>query len=137
MPSSRSPARATRPLTLLFVVPMPANVTNRTRGSSHWRRGWLEKKALIDRLDLLAAAKLLPPCPDEPLERATVRSVMYLGGAMDEDNAMARHKPILDWLKKRGYIRDDRKRNLTWVGFPEQVVKRGQEYRIELTLEAA
>ncbi len=59
---------------------------------------------------------------------------MYLGGAMDDDNAMARHKPLLDWLKTRGYIADDRKKNIVWEGLPEQIVKRDGNYRIELTI---
>jgi hypothetical protein len=51
---------------------------------------------------------------------------------MDADNAMARHKWVIDWLQKAGYIVNDR--YAKWTDLPTQVVKQGQEYRIELTL---
>jgi hypothetical protein len=53
---------------------------------------------------------------------------------MDDGNAMNRHKWIEDWLTTRGYIVDDRKKNLEWEGFPEQIVKRDGNYSITLTL---
>lgn len=39
-----------------------------------------------------------------------------------------------DWLKTRGYIVDDRRKCLTWAGFPEQVVARKHVYRLEITI---
>lgn len=53
---------------------------------------------------------------------------------MDDDNAIARHKPLLDWLKKRRYIVDDRRSRLRWESLPDQVVKRDGNYRIVLIL---
>ena len=120
------------PLTL--TVPMPENVTNRRSGRSHWRVQHREKKAYLARLDVLQATGRLPPPPPAPFARARIRSTMHLGAHMDDDNAMARHKPLLDWLKTRGYVADDRKRNLEWDAFPEQIVRRTGDYRITLTL---
>src|SRR5690242_5225455 len=117
-----------------LVVPMPANLANRDSGRSHWRVRHTEKRRYWAMLDERQRCGLIPPPPATAFSRVRLSSVMYLGGAMDEDNAMHRHKPVLDWLKTRGYIVDDRKRVLTWAGFPEQIVKRGQEYRIEITL---
>ncbi len=59
---------------------------------------------------------------------------MHLSNQMDVDNALRRHKWILDWLKTRGYVVDDSPKHLEWVSFPEQRVKRDGNYRVELTL---
>jgi len=59
---------------------------------------------------------------------------MHLGAAMDDSNAMRRHKWVEDWLTTRGYIADDRKKVLTWEGFPEQRLSRYGERKIELVL---
>jgi hypothetical protein len=121
-------------MSVVFDVPMPPHVTNRARGSSHWRRGYAEKVAYWELLDTLQnCGRILPP-PRERWARVSARSTMHLGGAMDDDNALARHKPLLDWLKTRGYLVDDRKKNVRWESMPDQVVKRDGNYRIVLTL---
>jgi len=129
---------------MTFVVPMPPHVTNRSRGSTHWRKAYNEKRDYWTQLDWIASTyharqkpfpgMTIPLQPDAPLARVSVRSTMHLGGAMDDDNALARHKPLLDWLKTRGYIVDDRKKNVVWEALPEQIVRRDGNYRIELTL---
>lgn len=116
-----------------ITVPMPPVASNR-RGSNGWRAGWGEKKSYKKQLDELQGAGLIPPPPKEPFVRASIESTMILGGAMDDDNALFRHKPLIDWLKTRGYIVDDRKKNLTWLGLPTQVVTRKMEARISLVL---
>ena len=80
---------------------------------------------------------MIPSPPKLPFQKVQIRSVMQLGNHMDDDNAMARHKPLLDWLKTRGYIADDRRSVLRWEGFPEQIVKRNGRYSIILTLTDA
>jgi hypothetical protein len=77
----------------------------------------------------------LPRNP-ETLERAAIRSTMYVGTAMDDGNAMNRHKWVEDWLVSRKFLRDDRKKCLTWEGIPTQVVRRDGNYRIALTITA-
>jgi hypothetical protein len=111
---------------------MPPNISNGAHG--HWRGRHSQKLAYWGTLDILKAAKQFPPPPRTPMEKASIRSVMYLGGAMDDSNAMRRHKWVEDWLKTRKYIKDDRKKCLTWEGFPEQVIRRDGNYRIEITL---
>jgi hypothetical protein len=59
---------------------------------------------------------------------------MYLGGAMDDDNAAGRHKWAIDWLRTRGYLASDRRSGLRWERFPDQVVQRDGRYRLVLTL---
>lgn len=120
---------------LVFTLPLPPNLTNNGgRNSTHWRIHYRERKDYLAKLDVLLMMKKLPPVPPAPFPRVTVRSVMYLGGAMDDDNAMARHKVCLDFLKKRGYIVDDRRSCLRWEGLPEQIVKRNGDYKIILTV---
>jgi hypothetical protein len=119
-----------------LTVPMPPLMTNRTgRQSRHWRAVERAKRRYWAALDERQNCGLIPPPLPRPLDRASLRSVMYLGAPMDDDNAVARHKWILDWLRTRGYVRDDRRKVLTWAAFPDQIIKRGQEYRIELVLE--
>lgn len=119
-----------------FSFPMPPNLTNRRSGASHWRVRGREKKAYLAMCDIRWRMRLLPAAPAIPLEQALVSSVMYLGQAMDDDNALARHKWPMDWLKTRGFIADDRRKCITWKALPEQIVKRGADYRIEITLES-
>ncbi len=120
---------------LILELPMPPLLTNSNRGRSrHWRSAHREKLAYWETLDILVMAKKIPRPPETPSARVTLRSVMYLGGAMDDDNAAARHKWAVDWLRERGYIAGDRRSNLRWEGFPEQVVKRDGHYRLVLTL---
>jgi hypothetical protein len=120
--------------TLVLRVPMPENVTN-LKGSSAWRRIHKAKRDYQEGLRIRAIAGLIPKAPEPPFERAIVSSVMKLGGAMDDDNAAARHKPLLDWLRRSGYIVDDRRKCLRWKAFPAQIVQRDGNYWIELTLE--
>lgn len=122
---------------LTFVVPMPPRLTNRRAEGNHWRVVHREKTAYWAALDALQRCGRLPPPPAAPLPQVEVSSSMVLGGAMDDDNAMIRHKWLIDWLRTRGYIVDDRKRRLTWAGFPEQRVTRREAASITLTLTPA
>jgi hypothetical protein len=112
-----------------FVFPMPPNLAN---GRMHWR---VKHKAKTDYWRILDfGQRLFPRLPDKPFEKATISVVLRLGHAMDDDNAMARVKWALDWLVTRGYIVDDKRKNLKWEGLPEQIVKRDGCYRLEITL---
>jgi hypothetical protein len=133
---------------LTLVVPMPPTLTNSAHGRSrHWRALEREKTAYWATLDTMQGPKpwrvpapsgyieyQLPTPPARPWASVEIRSTMYLGGAMDDENAMARHKWLVDWLRHRGYIADDRKKNVRWSDFPEQIVKRDGRYRIHLTI---
>jgi hypothetical protein len=137
---SLTPEEIARGLTL--TVPMPPNISNGSHG--HWRTRHRQKKDYWGELDLLASMygshifdcgpHAIPAPPDDPYPRATIRSTMYLGSAMDDSNAMRRHKWIEDWLVTRGYIADDRKKCLQWETFPEQIIKRDGNYRVVITL---
>lgn len=122
-------------MTLVFDVPMPPTLTNSGKGRSrHWRAVKRERDAYHATLDTLLVVKRIPSPPPAPLAKATIRSAMKLGGAMDDDNAMARHKWLLDWLVTRGYVVSDRRTCLRWLDFPQQTVKRDGDYRIRLEL---
>ena len=117
---------------LTLTLPMPPNIANGAHG--HWQQRHQGKKRYWAVLDSLQLRGAIPPPPHRPFLKASLSSVMHLGGAMDDSNAMRRHKWVEDWLKTRGYIVDDRKKCLTWTGFPEQIVKRDGNYRLVLTL---
>ncbi len=114
-----------------LTVPMPVNISNSDRG---WRVRIGQKKAYFRALDTLQLLGRIPAPPRRALDGVTLDSIMHLARQMDVDNAMRRHKWVLDWLKTRGYIVDDSPAHLTWVSFPEQRVKRDGNYCIELTL---
>lgn len=121
--------------TLELTLPMPELLTNSNHGRSrHWRAMHKEKLAYWERLDVLVMLRQIPRPPATPIASATLRSVMYLGGAMDDENAAARHKIAIDWLRERGYIAGDRRKHLRWESFPEQIVKRDGNYRLVLTI---
>ena len=125
-------ATSKSPKVVRLVVPMPENIANGAHG--HWRGRHNAKVRYWGLLDGLQASGAIPAPPRHALKRASMRSVMLLGNAMDDSNAMRRHKWVEDWLKTRGYIVDDRKKNLKWEAFPEQIVKRNGQYSIELTI---
>lgn len=125
-------------LPCVFRFPMPLNIANNSgRKRSHWAVTHNAKLQYWAVLDVLKRTGDVPPPPAEPWESVVIHSVMRLGHAMDDDNAMRRHKWVLDWLKTRKYIVDDKRKYLRWAGFPEQIVGRKQEYSITLTLSDA
>lgn len=125
-----------------FVVPMPPLVTNAGgQRSRHWRSLEAEKAAYWELLDLIASARLygvtglvIPARPTAPIARVTVTSAMVLGGHMDDDNAVARHKWLIDWLVSRCYLASDRRSCVRWAGFPTQRVTRKEPASITLTI---
>lgn len=128
MTERRQPEK--RPVKL--VLPLPANVANRRM---HWRVKQRKKKAYWNELTNRLYARLIPKPPPEapPVCRISVK--LYVGNWMDQDNAMARLKWMLDWLAAYDYIADDNPKALKWDGMPEQEIDRSNP-RVELTLEA-
>lgn len=129
---------------LVFVVPMPPLITNAGgQRSRHWRALEREKAEYWDALDFVALGWTggpgyrMPPVPATPLERAVVSSHMTLGGAMDDDNAIARHKWLIDWLVGAGYLASDRRTCLRWAALPTQTVTRKTPALLRLTLTPA
>ena len=138
---------------ITFVVPMPPTLTNSGRGRSrHWRHAHAEKLDYWQRLDAIQAVGklagggwcgfIIPPPPATPLHRVTLSAAMVLRGGMDDENAAARAKPLLDWLVTRGYLATDRRErkkdgaSCRWAAFPGQRVTRKLDDppRITLTL---
>lgn len=118
-----------------LTLPMPPTLSNSGKGRSrHWRALEREKEAYWMRCLQAKQEKRLPPPPATPFAKATIRSTMYLGGAMDDDNAANRHKWAIDWLVAQGYLVSDRRTCLRWEAFPDQVIKRDGNYRVVLTI---
>ena len=116
-----------RTVTLTF--PMPVNLAN---ARMHWAQknrhhnDW-KVRALVGEKGLRGRHR--------KMERVRVSAVMYVGRAayMDDDNATARLKWCLDYMKERGLIVDDKRPHLTLAGIPEQ--RQGNPKRVELTVE--
>jgi hypothetical protein len=121
---------------ITLTLPLPENIANKTSGRSHWSVTHRAKKAYYAACDERQRCGLVPPPPREPFAKATIRATLYVFNHMDEGNAMHRvEKWPCDWLKTRGYIKDDRRSCLKWEGFPTQIVKRDGKYRVEITLQ--
>lgn len=118
---------------LTLTLPLPMNIAN---SRMHWRVKEALRQSYFAACDYLLTIKQVPPPPHhtKPLERCALRATLKVGGAMDDDNAVARCKWSIDWLKTRGYIRDDSRKHLRWAQFPEQTIKRDGDYLVTLTL---
>jgi hypothetical protein len=115
---------------MTFVLPVPPDVGN-ARG--HWRGREAAKRAYWMRCAACCPPRKFPK-PDKPWPRVRVQADLYLWNEMDEDNAMARLKLAVDWLVVSGYIENDRRKNIEWVGLPSQEINRKFQ-RLELTVE--
>lgn len=116
---------------LTFVMPMPPNLAN---GRMHWAKKHKERTNYFGSLNIRQAAGMLPKPPASPPSKAKIRAKMFLGAPMDHDNAVARLKWAVDWLVAERYLAGDRPGQLEWENFPQQVIKRNKDYRIELTV---
>jgi len=119
------------PDALTITFPMPLNLAN---ARLHWRVKHNAKVAYWETLDNLQTVKRIPAPPKTPWTKVRVASVMVVGAAMDDGNAMNRHKWVEDWLVTRGYLVDDSKKHLTWDGVPTQRISRKEPASITLTL---
>lgn len=119
--------------TIHLTLPLPPN-----RGNArwHWRVELRKKQEYWHWLNLYRATERFPrgwggPTP----EVVRVRAKLYVWNRMDDDNAMARLKWVMDWLEAWDYIGDDGA-GVEWEGLPEQAIDRKNQ-RVEITLEAA
>ena len=121
-------------MTLTINFPMPPNLINGKLAKLHWRVKLRAKDGYWALLDGLQMTKRLPPPPKVPLDRVGLSSAIVNRNLMDDDNAIARHKHLLDWLVTRGYLVDDKRPHVRWLGIPEQRISRKEPASITLTL---
>lgn len=118
---------------LTLTAPLPPNIAN---NRMHWRTKLKAKKRYWGSLNTLS---LIGRIPISPLASRTqtgptrIAATLYVHNLMDDDNAMARVKWLLDWLVANDYLPGDARKNIQWAGMPEQVIDR-KNPRIELTL---
>lgn len=123
---ARTPAEPPPPSqrrALKLVVPMPPNFSNPAARAS--RNPFAingRKRRYWEMLDRLVHAALIPPPPTPCFGAVNVTSTMFVGGRMDRDNSVSRHKWVFDWLQDRGYLHNDRL--VDWTDFPRQRVSR-------------
>lgn len=90
-----------------IVLPLPPNFSNPAGFRGHWATEKEIKDAYRNHCDAIRAQRLIPAPPSEPAELTRCRIVLYTSREMDLDNANHRRKVAQDWLKTRGYIKDD------------------------------
>lgn len=120
-----------------LVLPLPPNFSN--DGRQHWRKKYNAQQKYFRQLDELLICQQVEPPPLQIPARIGLSAVLYVWSEMDDDGAMARLKWPVDWMRTRGYVADDKRKNIKWAGLPGQVVDRkNQRLELEITpLEAA
>jgi hypothetical protein len=108
-------------------MPLPPNLAN---GRMHWRVKNRRRAEFFDRCDLLYPHRLVPM-----VDRVELRAHLYVGGQMDDDNALARIKWAADWLVTRMYLTSDKRPHCVFT-IPEQTIDR-KNPRLEITLSPA
>ena len=119
-----------------ITLPLPPNMAN---SRLHWRVKNRKRKEYFEACDLAA---ILVPVRERALlvrrapsiEKTMIRATVYCGALHDEDNLLARLKFPVDWMVRRGFLKDDGPMQISWYWPIEQVVKRGQDYRVEFEL---
>lgn len=94
------------PTALRFELPLPQQ-----RGNSreHWAAKYKLRKAYWEKCDNSVTLKQNPQAPRlGPWLKASAEIEMRTLQVMDQDNAEARLKDLLDWLQSRGYIVNDK-----------------------------
>lgn len=131
--TGRGTAKASsREVTL--VLPLPPNLAN---SRMHWRVKENARRKYASECDWRSTLPGFPRPPKEPWTGATVRAVLTMPAAMDDDNAMARCKWALDWCVRWGYLLDDKRKVLRWEGLPDQVITRKGPHSLTLVFTPA
>lgn len=120
---------------LVFEMPLPPNLGN--KNFAHWAMRTKAKNRYLKELDERVTVRWMPRAPAQPFAKAVLRVEMHVAGVMDRDNAEARLKFPIDWLKTRRYIVDDRSACLARDGEIEQVRVGPTRAKLMLTLTAA
>lgn len=100
--------------TIKMWLPLPPLEVN--AGHSHWGKRHRAVQDYHTELDLRCPGHHIPRPPAEPFERAHIKVVFHAKSSshfMDPDNRRARLKRPIDWLRTRGYIKNDRSANIT------------------------
>jgi hypothetical protein len=129
--SPRTPANRATIAQATLTLPLPPNLAN---GRGHWRKKHRERREYFAACDQRQGAGLVPAPPAVALAHAWITAVITHTHWSDDDNAMARLKWSVDWLKTRGYIADDSRKCLTWTGLPHQHITRQFEPGVQITL---
>jgi hypothetical protein len=91
---------------VLWIPRPPDNANSR----AHYGAALVVKRRYLRELDTRLAAKLLPAPPATPLSNATLQSHWFIEGRhrfLDQDNAIRRLKPVIDWLVAVDYLAGD------------------------------
>ena len=107
---------------------------NLANSRAHWRTKHKAKKAYWERCDNLQFTPGFPSPPrGGPLKHVTIAHTWYVGNLMDPDNAYARLKWPIDFLRTRGYIVEDRASNVTLLSPIQHIDRKNPRLTLELT----
>lgn len=113
-----------------LVAPLPPNIAN---GRMHWRVKLNRKKQYWESVDSWRIWWRWPH-PKKASKRARISATLFVYSLMDDDNAMARVKWLLDYLVAWEYLPGDSRKHIRWAGLPDQKIDRKNQ-RIEIEIE--
>lgn len=99
---------------LTLWLPMPPDNANT---AAHRMVAAAAKRAFWEQLRTRAAVKLIPPPPPAPIARAELALEVHYPNRrhhLDDDNAIRRMKPAVDWLVAHDYLAGDSARHVSW-----------------------
>ncbi len=113
-----------------IVLPLPPAQNNGYLSRAHFTVKGEFAAAYRDQCDALYMAGFLPQPGKTPPDFVRCEIQVYSARAMDRDGASARCKWPQDWLKFRGYIKDDADKYFEAIFLPPIVVPQ-KEVRVE------
>lgn len=117
----------------LIVLPLPPSRTNGRFSRAHWTVESDVRTAFKSNLFLMLQAGLIAPPPPAPWQHIDPVVTFFVGAENDTDNLAGRAKWNWDWLVSQCYIAGDTPRHIAPM-VPQQVVKRGSVYRMEIQI---
>lgn len=118
-----------KPLVLTLPLPAPRN----TSADRHWARRHKRVQAYYERCDFAVLMNRIA-LPPTPWPAVLASAVVYPRGENDQDNLLARLKPMIDWCVRAGIVEDDRPRSWRWERIPAQHVQRREDAHVVLSL---
>jgi hypothetical protein len=117
-------------------LPLPPNMVNGALSRAHWSSKTKARTVYRQLCQAWTAVNYYFPPPFSLAPPVTITSVMYVHQTMDDDNAVARHKWAIDWLKDRGWLASDAHGKLRWSDMPHQrTIGRDEMPRLMIVLE--
>lgn len=117
---------------MTLTLPLPPNMADTSMSRRHWAVRYKAQQQYWDMCTLWRINENQPRPERQPPQTADVMVTLYLHQRMDDDNAAARCKWLLDWLVRNGYLWDDSQQHCR-LTVCQQIDRRRQRACVEIT----